>query len=105
EHLERLGKLSLGGKLGYVWNRSVRRGRTRSNGANASPLEERKILTDYPKVSLSHSIKPYAGTVTLLIDEESHAQFGDLGWGKVATGGLEIHVLPGDHLSYIREHG
>jgi len=23
---------------------------------------------------------------------------------QVKTGGLEIHLLPGDHLSYIREH-
>ena len=27
-----------------------------------------------------------------------------LGWDKVPVGGLDIHVVPGDHMSYIREH-
>ena len=27
-----------------------------------------------------------------------------MGWDQLALGGLEIHKLPGDHDSYIREH-
>jgi len=43
---------------------------------------ERKILEDYPKIILSHRVQPYGGKVTLLIDEETHAEFGTLGWSR-----------------------
>ena len=53
---------------------------------------------------MAHPVGAYRGKVTLLIDETSQRTLGNLGWDEVPTGGLETHVLPGDHLSYIREH-
>ena len=55
-------------------------------------------------MSISHVIQPYEGKITLVIDETSHAASGTLGWEKLHRGGLDVHVLPGDHISYIREH-
>ena len=53
---------------------------------------------------MQHSLKPYGGRVTLLVNEALYATDQVLGWDRVSIGGLDIHVLPGDHLSYIREH-
>jgi thioesterase domain-containing protein len=66
--------------------------------------EYRKVATDYPKLLLGYKIGAYSGKVTLLIPEESHRQFGNQGWEKAETGGLDVHVLPGDHVTYIRDH-
>ena len=104
DHLEKLSRLTLGEKLRYILERTTRRNRPRSNGSAPSPLDERKVLADYPRVLLSHVIQPYEGKITLVIDETSHAASGTLGWEKIHRGVLDVHVLPGDHISYIREH-
>src|SRR5262249_34152635 len=48
----------------------------------------------------------YAGKVTLF-RARSQPLFGrhgaDLGWGKIAAGGLEIRVVPGTHDSILKE--
>ncbi|QRO01345.1 amino acid adenylation domain-containing protein [Archangium violaceum] len=49
--------------------------------------------------------KPYGGSVTLLRASQSPAGVEaspDLGWGAVARGGIEQHVLPGDHNFFLR---
>jgi thioesterase domain-containing protein len=103
DHLHNLGGLSLGGKLGYLWHRITRK-RSLGNGSGAAtPLDTRKVLAHYPRLLMAHPIGEYRGKVTLLIDETSHRTFGNLGWDEVQTGGIEVHILPGDHLSYIRE--
>jgi surfactin synthase thioesterase subunit len=53
---------------------------------------------------MQHSLQPYRGRVSLLIDEALYATENVLGWDQISTGGLDIHIVPGDHLSYIREH-
>ena len=104
DHLDKLSRLTVGEKLRYILERTTRRNRPRGNGSTPSPLDCRKQLTDYPRVLLSHVIQPYEGKITLVIDETSHAASGTLGWEKLHRGGLDVHVLPGDHISYIREH-
>ena len=104
DHLGKLSRMTLGGKLRYILERATRRNRPRTNGSTPSPLDDRKLLTDYPRVLLSHVIQPYGGKLTLVIDETSHAASGTLGWENIHRGVLDVHVLPGDHISYIREH-
>ena len=99
-HLEKIAPLSLAEKWQYLLDRTVRRGSRET--ADEPTMTDRKVLADYPKILFSHRLQPYRGKVTLLIDEASHKQFGTLGWDNVKTGGLAVHVLPGDHLSYIR---
>ena len=53
---------------------------------------------------MKHSLQPYGGRVSLLVNEALYATENVLGWDQTPIGGLDIHVLPGDHLSYIREH-
>ncbi len=105
EHMENLARLPLGKKFGYIWQRSTRRRRLGgTNGAAPTELDTRKVLAHYPRLLMAHPVGDYRGKLTLLIDETSHRTEGHLGWDDVKTGGLEVHILPGDHLSYIREH-
>jgi surfactin synthase thioesterase subunit len=53
---------------------------------------------------MGHRLEPYAGRVTLLLPEGAHDSVEETGWTSAPTGGIDIHHLPGDHLSYIREH-
>ena len=102
DHLAKLSRLTLGEKFRYIVERATRLNRPRGNGS--SPLDDRKLLTDYPRVLFTHTLQPYSGKITLVIDETSHAASGTLGWEKIHRGVLDVHVLPGDHISYIREH-
>ena len=105
DHLEKLSRLPLGGKLEYIWQRATRR-RSWSHATETTRHadNERKLATHYPKLLLAYPIGSYGGKVTLLIPEESHRRFGNQGWDRVSTGGLDVHVLPGDHVTYIRDH-
>ena len=104
EHMENLARLPLGKKLAYIWRRTTRKRRGgAANGAVPTPLDTRKVLGHYPRLLMAHPIGAYHGKVTLLIDETSHRTLGHMGWDGVEAGGLEVHILPGDHLSYIRE--
>jgi amino acid adenylation domain-containing protein len=105
EHMARLAQLPLGGKLGYIWQRTIRKcHRTAPTDASPTPLDTRKALAHYPRLLMAHPIGKYEGKLTLLIDETSHNSLGQLGWDKTDHGPIEIHVLPGNHLSYIREN-
>jgi hypothetical protein len=53
---------------------------------------------------MAHTPKPYHGAVTLLVDEIVSHRDPTLGWAGTHPGPLEIHVVPGDHKTYIREH-
>lgn len=38
----------------------------------------------------------------LLTNEESNGRDPTLGWKGSVTGGIEVHSLPGSHITYIR---
>lgn len=45
--------------------------------------------------------KPYPGKVDLFLANEAPFQDPTLGWGKVAQGGVDIHLVQGNHLSIV----
>jgi amino acid adenylation domain-containing protein len=100
-HWQKLGQLTLREKWRYVWTR-LRRGALPSLPATATL--EREVLTEYPRRLMAHEPKPHAAKVTLVLDEELHRRFGTVGWETRHPGELEVHLVPGDHVSYIREH-
>src|SRR5262249_44460035 len=63
-----------------------------------------RIRDRYRRVLRLHVPKPYEGQVNILVNEKYYRRGKTLGWGRLASKGLEIHKLPGDHDSYIREH-
>ena len=103
-HLSKMAGLSLGEKFGYIFNKAVRRGK--ADAPREAPVIEQhpRGQKDYPVTLMGHRLKPYGGTVTLLIDEESSPLYGTLGWENISLGRLETHVMPGTHLTYIREN-
>ena len=69
------------------------------------PRRIRAAREGYSKTLLRYRPKTYAGKLTLLVSEEFHKQYLTTGWANLASGGVELHIVPGDHNSYIREHG
>jgi thioesterase domain-containing protein len=54
----------------------------------------------------NHLVQPYQGRGVLLRAREAKAAFydaADRGWNGLFTGGLEIHEIPGDHLTMLDE--
>lgn len=50
--------------------------------------------------------QPYPGRITLFRAREQPAGMYDptVGWDELVTGGIEIHVLPGNHTTYFDKH-
>ena len=62
------------------------------------------IRARYRRVLRWHNPKPYEGRIHVLVNEKYYNRDRTLGWGQLALKGLEIHKLPGNHDTYIREH-
>jgi amino acid adenylation domain-containing protein len=58
----------------------------------------------YFRTLIRYRPKPYPGRLVLLLSEDVYQSGRALGWRVWVAGGLEIHALPGDHHTYIREH-
>ena len=49
--------------------------------------------------------RPYAGRITVFVNEEWYRADPTLGWTQqLATGGIEVHKIPGNHDTYITDH-
>jgi len=77
--------------------------------ASSGPRIDRSI--EYVQRSYSRAIyayrpRPYPGRMTLLVHEESRRDDhrATLGWKNLVVGGIELHLLPGNHVTYIRDH-
>ena len=68
------------------------------------PAQHPRGQSDYPVTLMRHALRPYSGRITMLVDADAHAAYGQLGWEIIQGVDLDIHVLPGDHITYIREH-
>jgi amino acid adenylation domain-containing protein len=108
-HWEKLARLSPGEKFRYIRERLGPRPSTPSPGPGVFEESQDGLANyhlmeyHYPKIIMRSRPADYPGVITLLLDKESFAKFGLLGWDTV-TQKIESHILPGDHLTYIREH-
>ena len=103
-HFAQMSRLPLGGKFAYILDK-VFRIKTPPPPTLQSPAEQHpRGQKDYPVTLLRHRLRPYGGTVTLVIDEESARHYATLGWENIRVGRLETRILPGTHLTYIREN-
>jgi hypothetical protein len=67
--------------------------------AEAYPLYP---LYRYPRLRYKH--RPYDGKITVLANEVWYEADPTMGWGEVATGGLDVYKIPGDHNTYITKN-
>lgn len=75
--------------------------RALAKGHIASPkLRHFYIIDSYNRAIEHYRPGPYAGPVTIFKAEQSQGA-EDMGWRKLVTGPLDIHVMPGDHYSLI----
>ena len=102
-HWDKMRCLSLGGKFGYLLKKATRRESPAAISEVPTVEQYPRGQKEYPVTLMRHTLRPYRGTVTLLRDEESARLYGDFGWESESIGKLEMHTLPGDHISYIRE--
>jgi thioesterase domain-containing protein len=68
-----------------------------------APVGFRPEWAAYQRKLLRHRPRPYAGTLTLLLSAEYAGKRVDRDWAALVDG-VEVHLTPGDHHTYIREH-
>jgi amino acid adenylation domain-containing protein len=59
---------------------------------------------DYRRLLYSHTPKHYAGRITLIVNEKQARFDRDLGWTGFSHNGLELHTVPGDHFTVMKQH-
>ena len=126
DHLEILARLPLEGKVSYLRERAARRletwkGRLRrvdarklaesGSAIDHRPPDEREVVTPRREINRrawqAYQPRTYPGRLTIFRAVEQPRwpgyRFDDptLGWGPLALGGVEVHEVPGDHLSHI----
>jgi thioesterase domain-containing protein/acyl carrier protein len=70
------------------------------------PTRLRDNVKFFTAVELRYRPKPYPGRITLFKAAEHEAVFGpdpEMGWGRVARGGVEVYEVPGDHMTILDE--
>ena len=106
-HLRRLRQLGFRQSVNYIVDRyrmiypRIRSGR--------SPVTVRDVAYDnrvsnYVSIIACYAPQPYPKRLTLLLSEGTYKEHDISGWKHLALGGLEIHRVPGNHDSYLREH-
>lgn len=73
-------------------------------GQAPAPAQHPRGQAEYPMTLMRHQLHPFVGRITLFIDAEAHAAYDLLGWEKIEGVELEVHILPGNHISYIRDN-
>ena len=100
-HMNKLGEMSPRKRVSYLAERVRRKAR------RLVPLTEearrRKHIEDverkYSQVLANYHPEPYAGKVTVIMNEEFQRELPDAGWSTWVEGELEVLVVPGDHVT------
>jgi len=78
-------------------------------------LQGKELRGEFGRLAGEYELKPYAGKITLftlgerggLIDSLFNPALGDidphLGWGRIAAAGVDVHEVPGDHITIFHE--
>jgi amino acid adenylation domain-containing protein len=101
------------GKLGNrltKWNETLHRltsDRAAKRGENpATELVDLHVQMVHQRAFFAYRPQPYPGKIALFrtFDQDSAYEVAeDLGWGALAQGGVEIHYVPGTHLTIFSE--
>ncbi|MHC0068640.1 non-ribosomal peptide synthetase [Nostoc sp. UIC 10890] len=119
-HFRRLLSLGFKDQVAYIWKKlhwHLMRGKVNFfykfylHYIKRSLLELRllEVHKANHQARKSYTAEVYPGKLTLFRSDETFVQFGDdpeLGWGQVATGGVEIYYVPGTiHTTIMEEPG
>ena len=79
-------------------------GSSESDQASQNPINPaadiHRAAEAYRRSLLSYRAGPYDGQIKLVVNEKWFRRSGTLGWGEIASRGVEPYVAPGDHLTY-----
>jgi thioesterase domain-containing protein len=95
--------------IGYVRRRKKRRPAQPDQGAPVpgavGPVEGfDRILRVMDDAVAHHAFRSYPGRVTILLGKQSPKRFvGALGWRAIAGGGVDVHLIRGDHWGIFNE--
>jgi amino acid adenylation domain-containing protein len=112
-HTARLRDLSRGKQAAYLLSRIRFRARRAAVGFlirlgwPLPPFLWNLKETTY-RAAVNYRPRPYPGKVTLFRAREGRPVGKEdifLGWDRVAGGGMEVHEIPGDHVSLMKEPG
>jgi thioesterase domain-containing protein len=70
------------------------------------PESSRETLEAHYRMLTAYQAKPYAGALTVMRARTLKLSFrgpSDLGWGALARGGLDLHIIPGTHDNILTE--
>jgi thioesterase domain-containing protein/acyl carrier protein len=98
-HRERLRRLGGAAKLRYLVRAGMSLLCTKGRATNGSVSD---IQRTYIRAIYRYRPTPYLGRLTLLVDEEVSRISPTLGWAGLASGGIDVRRVPGNHISYIR---
>ncbi|MBH8563642.1 amino acid adenylation domain-containing protein [Nostoc sp. CENA67] len=98
-HLEQLKSISPSQRITYILNLPTKAKVKRQ--ANDPTRYSKKVEQSYMNALMRYRLLPYPGRMTWLMTETVDRQAFIQQWKKLATGGLEIHRIPGKHKSYL----
>ena len=76
-----------------------------TDGATFAPATTpEQGVPNYQKILVRYRPKSYGGKVDLIVSDGMDFKGLILDWARHAQGGHEVHRVPGDHMTYIREH-
>lgn len=103
-HMSAMTGLSLKQKLQYIEDRAADRRKRLDTEESYIPADQPDGQAHYPRILFNHRIQPYSGKFHLMIAEESHREDGLLGWQHIEDANFEYEILPGTHVTYIRDN-
>jgi acyl carrier protein len=72
--------------------------------AREAPPTIEQAWVEYQRTLLRYRARPYRGRMALLLSEPYAAKEVGREWARLVEGGTDVHRVPGDHDSYIRQH-
>jgi thioesterase domain-containing protein len=103
---DRLSRLAPDEQLTYVLERVKAAGLAPPDVELAQLRRHLHVLQTNLQARQSYRPQEYPGPITLLRASERSGvvpQDSTLGWGKLATGGVEVQTVPGNHYTMLRE--
>lgn len=104
DDLRKIPSFHLGKLLPYLFHKTGRAMELLTNSSlRESRLRRLIVLKNYYTALSCYSPQAYPDKIVCIVSEGRDRHDPTLGWSELAAGGLEVHVVPGDHNSYIRE--